>query len=224
MLKVNTLWEKIKSQHELNYSDLEQYLYTKDYLSIKSSPEYFNYNKDEYNDSFYIYVFQTKKYDDYDDLFFQNFLDGHISCSEYNSYEEKAIEMCIGLFSKSPTYALYSCNSDSFYNNSPAKKSMNVLTCIEKLECNCEKIIYVDNEEFYKNLCYVALREIGSVHFIYPKLKMIILFSGFHGYITSEGLLDKDLLAELSQYCYIKIADWHNRKENTVNTGDGSLC
>lgn len=212
LLDNNTLWKRIKSEYELNYSDLEQYLYTKDYLSIKTPLEYFNYNKDEYNDSFYIYIFQTKKYDDYDDLFFQNFLNGDISSAEYSLYEEKAIEMCLRLFYESPTYAFCSCNSDSFYNNSPAKKSMNVLTCIEAVERNREKIIHVDNEEFYKNLCYVALREIGTVHFIYPELKMIILFSGFHGYITSEDLIDKDLLAELSQYVYIEIADWHNKK------------
>lgn len=60
LLENNTLWKKIKSEYELNYSDLEQYLYTKDYLRIQNLPEYFNYNKDEYNDSFYLYSFVTK--------------------------------------------------------------------------------------------------------------------------------------------------------------------
>lgn len=100
MLENNTLWKKIKSEYELNYSDLEQYLYTKDYLRIQNLPEYFNYNKDEYNDSFYLYSFVTKKYDDYDDLFFQNFIDGNIPKEEYFEYEYKAIKMLFNLFEK----------------------------------------------------------------------------------------------------------------------------
>ena len=47
---VNTLWEKIESQHELSYSDLEQYLYTKDYIST------FYYQKEE---DCYVYLFKT---------------------------------------------------------------------------------------------------------------------------------------------------------------------
>ncbi len=53
-------------------------------------------------------------------------------------------------------------------------------------------------KEFYKNICYIALREIGTVHFIFPELKMIILFSGFHGLMSSEELISDELLNELS--------------------------
>lgn len=212
MLENNTLWKKIKSEYELNYSDLEQYLYTKDYLRIQNLPEYFNYNKDEYNDSFYLYSFVTKKYDDYDDLFFQNFIDGNIPKEEYFEYEYKAIKMLFNLFEKNSAYAFYSCNSDSFYNNATAQKSKNVLTCIDKLEANNEKLLSISNKEFYKNICYIALREIGTVHFIFPELKMIILFSGFHGLMSSEELISDELLNELSEYVFIDMVKWHKKK------------
>ena len=204
-MNADTFWNKFNSPNVISYNDIEKYLYTDEYIALNSPQEYADFKGSVFNENLNVYFFQTKKFKDLDDdVFFQNHLDGNILEDEYKAYEDKAIQMCMEMFSRSETYAFYNCLTGSFENNSPAQKSIDVLTQVKMLESNLEKTIIIDDKNFYVNLCYVGLREIGIVHFIYPKLKAVMVITGFHGYIASENPLDDDLLNALSKHVYIE--------------------
>ncbi len=207
MSENKSIWNKLKNE-TITYDDIEQYIFTKEYISALDHPEII-YSGKEYNDALLRYFFEVESYDtedDYEEVFFQSYLDGDISKEYYFEHENKFMKMLEILFNKSETI-IYYCLDMNLENNHPLKMSTDISVDIKQIEKNNDKFFVVKDFQLFRQICYLAGREIQSINFIFPDIKCILMNSGLHGYIFAESLLDADLEKSISSVLKFGIID-----------------
>lgn len=200
-----TIWEKLKSNIPINYNDVESYIYTKEYIKAMTNNNY-NFSGREYNDSLYMYFFEVEDYateEEYREVFFQNYLDGDISEKYYKYYEDKFMIMMKTLFNISETLVFYTLEIP-LENNTPAQNSKDVLKDFEKIRINSDRIVVAKDWNFFRQICYMSLREIDRVCFIFIDIHAVLINSGMHGYIFTDEPMEKSLKEDLSSTIHIK--------------------
>lgn len=206
-----TIWQKLKNNIPIGYSDIENYIYTKEYIKAMADLDY-NFNGKEYNESLYRYFFEVEDYifkEDYKEVFFQSYLDGDISKESYKYYENKFIMMMKTLFNSSTAFVFYTLEIP-LENNLPAQSSKDVLKDIEKIKMNSNKIIAIKDWDFFEQICYMALREIDCVCFLFADIQAVLIHTGMHGCIFSAEPLSKNLQDKLSKTIHIKPINTRN--------------
>lgn len=204
-LENNYFWKKLLNEQDLDDLDFEKYLYSQEYLNL-SEENLFKYQKDEYNPNLFKYFFAAKPYKDYDEIFFQNFLDGGVSKKEYLKYENSMIDMYMELFSTNKTYVDYVL-TDTLRNNILALNSKDVLYDFASIENKQGKCILIQDKNLFMQICYLSIREVCSVEFYFPDFKAIFLPSGLHGLILTENALSNDLIDSLNEHVTVNLVN-----------------
>lgn len=196
--KNKNLWEKIQMNSVVCYNDIESFIYKKEFILAFNNHD-FNFNENIYNDDLYVYSFEVEDYnneDDYEEVFFQRYLEGDITEKYYKHYEEKFIEFMRTLFEISDAYTYYYMEIP-LQDIEPAKFSKDVLCDINKIKLNNDKFKHIDNWNLFKQICYIAAREIDSVSFVFPNIQAVLINSGLHGELISDKPLSNELVEKL---------------------------
>ena len=99
-LQNKSIWDKIKNNESLDCEDIENYVYSEEYLSITSPKDFAEIN-DEFNPNLNKYFFEVEEYineDEYKEVFFQSYLDGEINRENYIYFENKFLKLLNNLF------------------------------------------------------------------------------------------------------------------------------
>lgn len=200
MLANKSIWEKIKDKTRVSYNDIESYIYSQEYIDSMIHNDN-SFNGIEYNPNLNIYTFEVETYkneDEYQEIFFQKYLDGEISQKEYLDSEKSFLGMMEFLYNASETI-IYYYNEDSLRKNSLFLKSSDILFNIENFEQKNDKFFLINDINFFKQLCYIAAREIERINFIFPNIQAIVVGFGLHGHIYTETPLSIELYDKLSK-------------------------
>lgn len=200
--KIN-FWKNIKENKPINYSDIQQLLFAPEYIYALESFD-FNYHGKTYNSELFSYEFSASEYSNYDEIFFQNYLDNVITKELYLGCEKAIINMINILNDNSPVYAYYSLFTDTLAENMPANKSKDVIINSDILNKNKEKIYKVSNKNLLKEICYLGLREIAEVYLFFSESKMVVIISACHGIILSKNPISDNLVKQLSKVLHLK--------------------
>lgn len=194
------LWNKFKTNKTIYYEDVENYIYTNEYIISINSNNY-NYKGKQYNDNLCIYSFEVENYEnesDYKEVFFQRYIERDLTEKSYKQYENKFINFMKTLFENSEVLVFYTLETN-LENNTPAKYSEDVLFDITKIELNSNKFSAIKDWSLFKQICYIAAREIDNVCFVFPNIYAVVITSGLHGNIISDNPLDNELLKKIRQ-------------------------
>lgn len=199
----NNFWNKV-SECSVGFEDIEQYIYSSEYLNIQSATEYSKV-KNVYNTNLVKCFYEVEKYqneEDYKEIFFQGFLDGEIDEKEYYNAENSFIDFINALSCTGNVY-VYFYFLASIEKNHPFQKSSDVNFDFEFLKENQDKFVKISDKSQLKQISTLLAREIVSGYIIFDDIKSILTCSGMHGYILSDHDLDSDLLNKISLYVRI---------------------
>ena len=199
------IWAKIEAGKSVDITEIETHLYSIDYLKNQSPAECTDINN-FYNPDRFLYFFEVEKYfdeEDYEEIYFQKFLENGISGETYYKYENSFIEMLCLLSSMGKTYIYFDIFTD-IEKNYPLKKSTDISVDTDFIKCNNCKLIQVCEQEKLKQIFTLTAREIINSYMLLPDIKTIVVTSGMHGYFVTDTQLDKKLLDKLSDYVQIK--------------------
>lgn len=189
-LQNNTIWEKLHKGC-LTYDEFESFVYTKEYLSV-SNPAQLNDVKMMYNQGFKKYFFEPEEYDseeDYEEVFYQRFLNGEIHYDQYIYFEKKFLDMLNALTGTGKTFVFYSVFTDNLQENFPFKQCSDLEIDKAFIEKNQNCFLQIRNRKEFEQISVLSAREIISTDFIFPDIKSVFLNSGLHGILLSEGML-----------------------------------
>ena len=193
------IWEKLNNNLHIEYKDIEKYIFTNEYINAFENNDFFE--KKIYNDDLFMYSFEVEEYEseiDYKEVFFQQYLDNDISKTQYLYHENKFIEMMKVLFNTGKTMVFYTLEVP-LDKNSPAQNSKDVIKDFDKISSYSNEVVCIDDWEFFKQICYIAAREIDCVLYMFPEIQAVVLNSGLHGYVFSEVPLSNELKNKLSE-------------------------
>lgn len=209
--QVNEFWNKVNKKN-INENDIEKYIYSSEYFNIQNPVEYGKI-KNEYNTNLIRYFFEIEKYQserDYQEIFYQRFLDGDIDPNEYYDAEKSFKRFINYLFYKSNTYVYYEFLVPIEISY-PFHKSSDVNFDFEFIKKNQEKFIQVIEKSQLDQISILFAREIVMGYIILTDIKSVLVCSGMHGYILSAEDLNLDLLHNISLQVKIKrINTLHN--------------
>lgn len=191
-------WGRLKSNKSITYKDIEGFIYTKEYITAMDNNDYC-FNKEKYNKDLYLYSFEVEDYEtenDYKEVFFQRYIESDITEKFYKQNEDKFIMLMKTLFENSETLVFYTLEID-LENSTPVKYSNDVLVNIEKIKLCSNRFVTIDNWDLFKQICYIAAREIDYVYFIFPDIQVVLINSGLHGKIISNEPLNSRLTKKI---------------------------
>ena len=200
----DSFWNKIE-ECSATCQDIERYLYSQEYLSLKNPTEYVNI-KNIYNTNLFKYHFDVEKYTneaDYREIYFQGFLDGEINEKEYYS-AEKSFSNLINCLSYKDNVYVYFDFFVSTENNYPFQKSNDVNFDINFIKDNQGKLIKIVDKSQLEQISILFAREIVSGYIIFNDIKSVLTCSGMHGYILSVNDLNSNLLNNISLHVSIE--------------------
>lgn len=186
-LQNKSIWDKIKNNESLDCEDIENYVYSEEYLSITSPKDFAEIN-DEFNPNLNKYFFEVEEYineDEYKEVFFQSYLDGEINRENYIYFENKFLKLLNNLFDTGLTFVYY-CFSTKPSENYVLKQCKDILINKEFLEKYNNKVFKITDKETFKTISILMAREAMTGYFIFPNIKSIFINSGMHGYLLSE--------------------------------------
>lgn len=193
-LQNNLIWNKFKYNEPLKYEELESYIYSKKYLSL-STPTDCRDMDDIYNSELHKYFFEVEEYDNeesYEEIFFQNYIDGELEWQDYIRHEKKFTALIETLFDTGDTYVcfhLFIKLEDSY----PFKKCTDITVDTMFIHDNADKFIRIEDKEILKQISILSAREILNVDYIFTGIKSVLINSGMHGYLLSENALESKL-------------------------------
>lgn len=190
-VKNNSIWNKLKNNELLKYEELEKYIYSKEYLSLSSPIDCSNI-KYIYNPELYKYFFEVEEYnceEEYEEVFFQNYIDGEIEWDYYIQHEKKFTDWIEVLFDTGDTYICFHLFVE-LKNSYPFKKCADITIDTKFITENTDKIIRIENKDILTQISILSAREILNAEFIFTGIKSIFINSGMHGYLLSENALN----------------------------------
>ncbi len=202
-LKNNNFWDKVNNCSAV-LEDIENHIYSLEYLNTQSATEYSEV-KNVYNTDLVKYFFEVEEYqneEDYEEIFFQGFLDGDIDEKEYYNAENSFINL-INILSDTGNVYIYFDFSAPVENNFPLRKSTDVNFDIDFLNESQDKFIKISDCSQLRQISILLAREIVSGFIIFDGIKSVLECSGMHGYIISDNILNSDLLNRISLYTRI---------------------
>lgn len=194
-LQNKSIWDKIKNNESLDCEDIENYVYSEEYLSITSPKDLADIN-DEFNPNLNKYFFEVEEYineDEYKEVFFQSYLDGEINRENYIYFENKFLKLLNNLFDTGLTFVYY-CFSTKPSENYVLKQCKDILINKEFLEKYNNKVFKITDKETFKTISILMAREAMTGYFIFPNIKSIFINSGMHGYLLSEKEINPSVI------------------------------
>lgn len=194
-LQNKSIWDKIKNNESLDCEDIENYVYSEEYLSITSPKDFAEIN-DEFNPNLNKYFFEVEEYineDEYKEVFFQSYLDGEINRENYIYFENKFLKLLNNLFDTGLTFVYY-CFSTKPSENYVLKQCKDILINKEFLEKYNNKVFKITDKETFKTISILMAREAMTGYFIFPNIKSIFINSGMHGYLLSEKEINPSVI------------------------------
>ena len=199
------IWDKLETNMLIDIKEVESYIYSMDYLKAQSPIEC-AYIKNIYNSARFLYFFEVEKYskeEDYEEVYFQKFLDNNISSDDYYKYENSFKEMLSLLSSTGKTYIFFNTITD-IEKNYPFLKSADISIDTDFIKCNNGKLVQVFENKKLKQIFTLIAREIIDSYLIFPGIKTVAVTSGMHGYLIADAELYEKHLKKLSNYVQIK--------------------
>ena len=196
--QINRFWNKI-SNEDVNLNDIEEYIYSSEYLNIQNPTEYSKI-KNVYNTNLIQYIFETEKYQnekDYREIFFQGFLDNDIDENEYYNAENSFKEFINRLYHISDVFVYYDFLAP-IENSYPFQKSSDVDFNFDFIKKNQGKLTKIVDEFQLEQISILFAREIVSGYIVLDNIKSVLVSSGMHGYIFSVNELNQELLNDIS--------------------------
>lgn len=195
---INRFWNKI-SNEDVNLNDVEEYIYSSEYLNIQNPIE-FSEIKNVYNTNLIQYIFETEKYQnekDYQEIFFQGFLDGKIDENEYYNAENSFKEFIKCLSHISNVYIYYDFLV-SIENSYPFQNSSDVNFSLDFIKETQGRFTKITDKFQLEQVSVLFAREIVSGYIVLDAIKSVLICSGMHGCILSVNDLNLDLLSNIS--------------------------
>lgn len=196
--QINRFWNKI-SNEDVNLNDIEEYIYSSEYLNIQNPTEYSKI-KNVYNTNLIQYIFETEKYQnekDYREIFFQGFLDNDIDENEYYNAENSFKEFINRLYHISDVFVYYDFLAP-IENSYPFQKSRDVDFNFDFIKKSQGKLTKIVDEFQLEQISILFAREIVSGYIVLDNIKSVLVSSGMHGYIFSVNELNQELLNDIS--------------------------
>ncbi len=205
------IFGELESNKLIDINEIEAYIYSIDYIKAQSPVECADI-KNIYNPARSLYFFEVEKYsneENYEEIYFQKFLENDISSDDYYKYENSFKEMLSLLSSTGKTYIYFNFFTD-IEKNYPFIKSDDISIDTDFIKCNNCKIVQVCEYKTLKQIFTLIAREIISSYLIFPSIKTVVVASGMHGYFIADAELDERLLKKLSNYIQIKRIENNN--------------
>lgn len=202
--QINRFWNKI-SNEDVNLNDIEEYIYSSEYLNIQNPTEYSKI-KNVYNTNLIQYIFETEKYQnekDYREIFFQGFLDNEIDENEYYYAENSFKEFINCLYHISDVYVYYDFLAP-IENSYPFQKSRDVNFNLDFIKTSQGKLTKIFDESQLEQISILFAREIVSGYIVLDDIKSVLVCSGMHGCIFSVNELNQELLKDISSQVKIE--------------------
>lgn len=196
--QINRFWNKI-SNEDVDLNDIEEYIYSSEYLNIQNPIEYSEI-KNIYNTNLIQYFFETEKYQnekDYQEIFFQRFLDNDIDENKYYNAENSFKEFINCLSNISNVYIYYDFLA-SIENSYPFQKSNDVDFNLDFIKKNQGKLTKIVDKIQLEQISILFAREIVSGYIVLDDIKSVLICSGMHGCILSVNDLNSGILSNIS--------------------------
>ena len=196
--QLNRFWNKVNNE-DVNLNDIEEYIYSSEYLSIQNPIEINKINS-VYNTKLVHYIFETEKYQrekDYREIFFQGYLDGKIDKNEYYNAENSFKDFIKYLSHISNVYIYYDFLA-SIENSYPFQNSSDVNFSLDFIKKTQGKFTKIIDEFQLEQVSILFAREIVCGFIVLDAIKSVLICSGMHGCILSVDDLDSELLSAIS--------------------------
>lgn len=196
--QINKFWNKV-SNEDVNLNDIEEYIYSSEYLNIQNPIE-FNEINSVYNTKLVRYLFDTEKYqseEDYREIFFQGYLDGKIDKNEYYNAENSFKEFIKYLSQISNVYIYYDFLA-SIENSYPFQNSSDVNFSLDFIKETQGKFTKIIDKFQLEQVSILFAREIVFGFIVLDAIKSVVICSGMHGCILSVNDLNSELLSAIS--------------------------
>ena len=196
--QINKFWNKV-SNEDVNLNDIEEYIYSSEYLNIQNPIE-FNEINSVYNTKLVHYIFEPEKYqreDDYREIFFQGYLDGKIDKNEYYNAENSFKEFIKYLSQISNVYVCYDFLA-SIENSYPFQNSSDVNFSLDFIKETQGKFTKIIDKFQLEQASILFAREIVCGFIVLDDIKSVVICSGMHGCILSVNDLNSELLSAIS--------------------------